>query len=552
MKLKLITIISLLLLIVPFVTAVGCTGMAIYYGTCSPEGTVSIYLENPAKDEILVKQTQCISLGGIGVYATKVATLGSGCFIDPYDEDTLRFEIDAESVGKDIFSNAGWLRNLNLEKEVIAPPPVSNLPPEINVHFDSPSFKTKEDNYCNGEIKDPEGDLISSISATFFDSESIEHNLENILDSHCTIDSDIVNCKISTLDIDLPVGYVECMFYAKDNLDNLASGSDSAEVINTLPVITSSFDKVEVNPGTLIEIDFSSSDEDGHNVILETQFQKGELVGNKFTWTVEELGEYNLIVTGSDGFGETQIIIPISVVEGVVVPPSPPPPPPPPPTVLTSSGGSSSAGGSSGISQTTCASVWEEVESLSKLCKGKPGQKVRQKFRQAQCPTKTEISIVHQFQNKTCPGVPESKEETPRKEAEQVKQQPQPQKTEQQTPQKPSNLWVWLIIGLVGITILSGIIFELNQHGVFDHKPPLPPPIKTRKISEPPRVSSHVTVNSMNAKIKKAASLFKNGKIDQVKSMIKDIESDYKLMSPEFKEEVYHNYMQLYEYIQSK
>jgi len=82
----------------------------------------------------------------------------------------------------------------------------------------------------------------------------------------------------------------------KDDKDNIAEDSDSTEVLNTRPRITSSLDKVNVNVGDLIQIEFTTFDGDGCAISVAAASMLTEYIEGK---TIQDLK----LITPGDIYG---------------------------------------------------------------------------------------------------------------------------------------------------------------------------------------------------------------------------------------------------------
>jgi len=562
-----VLILTLFTLTISLVNA-SCENSIIYYGTCIPSGDIEVSIDNGINNNV-VAQTICNS----GLFATHIGTGGEGCTVQ--EGDLIKFKIDGVSAGETNW-DGNFVNFINLDG---TPVPANKLP-SININFNSNSnFKSQDNFTCSAHIIDPDGDSLQEVYSSITSLKNSSYSYISVQDMLTTSDCVLVspssaNCEVS-LSVDLPVGGVECTFYANDGKNNSESSS-SLNIINTIPSLHSSIKNYTGLIDTELMFNLTVLDIDIEQIYsVSKNFQFGNLskINNiyAFSWTSNDTGNYSLGFTVNDGYDSSVLIIPIEIITQGTPIQTPNPPP------QQSSGGGShrnyvkveeneTSGNGGG-----CYS-YKDVESRNVKCIGKAGEEVWIKQRAFCWGNFTGQRDSYILDRYTCPlpPQPEVKEEIILPE----EQKPQP-------PEELSKWWLWVIIGLVFVIAGSFTVYELKQKGVFDHNinkkfesksytpkkqseniktqtksDPSSANIKKQKTvisspSEPPRVSFHVDVRGIEKKIKEANKLFSRGKIDDVKKLIHEISSDYKIMNPNDREEVYGEYMKLYERIRS-
>jgi hypothetical protein len=525
-----------------------CENAVLYYGTCTPNGEVSIYVGNH-----LLKRTSC----NFGLFATKVAPGGVNCLVK--DFSTLWFEIDGLEVGNHTWEGK-YLQFMSLRPAV-----TSNQPPLIKLDFNAGNnFFAREDTTCSASIKDPEGDALSFVYASVRSSSNANYTYtsQNILNSsYCVGSSSEANCSL-TFDHDFPVGDVECVFQSSDTSGNLSEEVESIKLLNSAPSIHSSVQGVHSSPyGTEISIQFTGLDDDVDQLLsYSTSLGLGSLnsTSGLFKWvpTESEKGNYSFFVSVNDGIVSSRTNVDLEVKgSGVVV--SVPNPPPSQPSGGSGGAGvkksneTSSSGG--GISRVSCVTRWKPEKSSLELCKGNEGKTIKQRLFSYSCPNQTiGPRNIFKSENLQCPlPVPvEISEEV----IEEIPEVITP------APQKNTSIWFWLIIALIIVVVLSGIIYELQHHGVFEEgkhissypKPHISKGDKKQSLGDLPKVSAHIDLKRLNSKMKKADKLFNEGKIKKVKEIVDDISKEYDIMSDGDRKTFYPHYKKLYEKIRAR
>lgn len=575
------------------IASASCENSVIYYGTCTPNGNIEVSLNDGVNTNILA-QTSCSS----GLFATHIGRGGSGCTIE--ESDLVLFNINGVSAG-----NQTWNGNLiNFVSIDGTPAPVIipqiNAPPKIVLNFNNNSnFKSGDNFGCSARIVDEDGDTVQGVSSSLTSIVNSSYSWASINNMLSTPDCVLVNnsqseviCSVN-FNYTLPVGGVECSFYAGDG-KNYSQLSSSLNVVNSPPQISPSIVKYSGPVNTTINLVLTILDNDINQIY---DIQKNNPLGvlnisnilsplqHTFSWTPEEndTGNYTFGFTVSDGYDSSTITVPFEIFsQGQPV--SVPNPQPQSPSggggggrrknyVKVNESNDGNGGG--------CYS-YRDVEDRKLKCVGKAGQQVEIKQRAFCWGNFTGPSDSFNIVKYACPlpPEPEQQEILPP-----VEQKPEPQ---------VSRWWLWVIIAIIIIVVIMFTVYELKQRGVFDgsnkdskynysinnkdnisklnnklnskfdynsyntnpnkklDNKEIKSTIKpVSKPSTPPKVSAHVSVGEIESKINRANQLFDKGRIDEVKELIHEIASDYKIMTPEDRAQIYPEYMKLFEKIRA-